>query len=33
MRSVVDDLGRPPLLAVTATATLRVQQSIVDNWA
>jgi ATP-dependent DNA helicase RecQ len=31
MRSVVDELGRPPLLAVTATATLRVQQSIVDN--
>jgi ATP-dependent DNA helicase RecQ len=31
LKSVVDDLGRPPLLAVTATATLRVQQSIVDN--
>ncbi|HEX8236869.1 MAG TPA: RecQ family ATP-dependent DNA helicase [Abditibacteriaceae bacterium] len=31
LKSVVDDLGRPPLLAVTATATIRVQQSIVDN--
>jgi len=31
LRSVVDDLGNPPLLAVTATATLRVQESIVNN--
>lgn len=31
LKTVVDDLGRPPLLAVTATATRRVQQSIIAN--
>jgi ATP-dependent DNA helicase RecQ len=31
MRDVVEQIGRPPLLAVTATATLRVQDSIVNN--
>jgi ATP-dependent DNA helicase RecQ len=31
LQAVVESLGRPPLLAVTATATLRVQESIVRN--
>lgn len=31
MKGVVEMLGRPPILAVTATATVRVQQSIIDN--
>ena len=31
LRPVVESLGRPPLMAVTATATLRVQDSIVEN--
>ena len=31
LRGVVDALGRPPITAVTATATRRVQESIVDN--
>lgn len=31
LRPVVESLGRPPLMAVTATATLRVQESIVEN--
>ena len=31
MKTVVEGLGRPPILAVTATATLRVQESIVAN--
>ena len=31
LKGVVDSLGRPPLTAVTATATRRVQQSIVAN--
>ena len=31
LRPVIESLGRPPLLAVTATATLRVQESIVKN--
>ncbi len=31
LKPVVESLGSPPLMAVTATATLRVQQSIVDN--
>ncbi|HVF09838.1 MAG TPA: RecQ family ATP-dependent DNA helicase, partial [Abditibacteriaceae bacterium] len=31
LRGVVESLGRPPLMALTATATARVQKSIVDN--
>ncbi len=31
LKPVIESLGRPPLLAVTATATLRVQESIVNN--
>jgi len=31
MRDVVDALGRPPVMAVTATATIRVQESITRN--
>jgi ATP-dependent DNA helicase RecQ len=31
MRDVIDALGRPPVMAVTATATLRVQESIARN--
>ncbi len=31
LKPVIESLGRPPLLAVTATATLRVQESIVAN--
>lgn len=31
LKSVADALGRPPITAVTATATKRVQQSIVTN--
>ncbi len=31
LRPAIEDLGRPPILAVTATATLRVQESIVRN--
>lgn len=31
LSDVVEQIGRPPLLAVTATATLRVQDSIVNN--
>ena len=31
MREVLDTLGRPPVIAVTATATLRVQDSIKTN--
>ena len=31
LKPVVESLGNPPLMAVTATATLRVQQSIVEN--
>ena len=33
LREVVETLGNPPLLAATATATKRVQQSIVANLA
>jgi ATP-dependent DNA helicase RecQ len=31
LRPFVEEIGRPPILAVTATATRRVQQSIIDN--
>lgn len=31
MRETIDALGRPPVIAVTATATLRVQESIKKN--
>jgi len=31
LKSIVESLGRPPLVAVTATATLRVQESIIRN--
>jgi ATP-dependent DNA helicase RecQ len=31
LRGVVESLGRPPLMALTATATVRVQESIIKN--
>ncbi len=31
LKGIVESLGRPPITAVTATATVRVQSSIVDN--
>lgn len=31
LKGIVESLGRPPITAVTATATVRVQTSIVDN--
>jgi len=31
LKGIVEGLGRPPVTAVTATATIRVQTSIVDN--
>ncbi|HEX8835204.1 MAG TPA: ATP-dependent DNA helicase RecQ, partial [Abditibacteriaceae bacterium] len=31
LKPIIEQLGNPPMMAVTATATLRVQQSIVDN--
>jgi ATP-dependent DNA helicase RecQ len=31
LKSITEQLGNPPLMAVTATATRRVQQSIIEN--
>ena len=31
LRPAIEELGRPPILAVTATATRRVQESIARN--
>ncbi|MDQ3814760.1 MAG: ATP-dependent DNA helicase, partial [Armatimonadota bacterium] len=31
LQTVIESLGRPPITAVTATATRRVQQSIIEN--
>ncbi|MDR3707996.1 MAG: ATP-dependent DNA helicase [Capsulimonadaceae bacterium] len=31
LRSMIDELGSPPVMALTATATVRVQKSIVNN--